>query len=130
MPSLIKKLSEEEFGKFKNILKEIIGKERCYMPNFDKFMVSLLEEKEKEMMEKEKEMIEKEKEIRGKAKSSFGWMCVGVQNGYEEYAEVFKDGTPLPLTDKKERIDVYRDEIIRNTKFFPDYFGDLEQEGQ
>ena len=68
MPSLIKKLSEEEFGKFKNILKEIIGKERCYMPNFDKFMVSLLEEKEKEMMEKEKEMIEKEKEILGKAK--------------------------------------------------------------
>ena len=68
MPSLIKKLSEEEFGKFKNILKEIIGKERCYMPNFDKFMVSLLEEKEKEMMEKEKEILGKAKEVEAKAK--------------------------------------------------------------
>ena len=72
MPSLIKKLSEEEFGKFKNILKEIIGKERCYMPNFDKFMVSLLEEKEKEMMEKEKEMMEKEKEMIEKEKEILG----------------------------------------------------------
>lgn len=68
MPSLIKKLSEEEFGKFKNILKEIIGKERCYMPNFDKFMVSLLEEKEKEMMEKEKEILGKAKEVEAKAR--------------------------------------------------------------
>ena len=66
-------------------------------------------------------------EIHGKPNSSFDWMCVGVQNGYEEYADVFKDGTPLPLMDKKERIDSYRDEIIKDTKFFPDYFGDLEQ---
>ena len=66
MPSLIKKLSEDEFEKFKSILKEILGKERYYMPNFDKFMVNLLEEKEKEMLErtkeKEKEMLERTKE--------------------------------------------------------------------
>ena len=68
MPSLIKKLSEEEFGKFKNILKEIIGKERYYMPNFDKFMVSLIEEKEKEKIEKEKEILGKAKEVEAKAR--------------------------------------------------------------